>query len=236
VAAGRSTRLPPDSTAASSAPLDAVNFSGLSGTLTAHDQPQFQAKLTYTSPDKYPAKVKLWTNVVTQRLVSNSINQALPVDTGTQETGLDYGGKLTVGAANLVAYGYKGWGLGTTGLFFDAVTPTGLKRGSYGYYFQGTYTFVQKFTVGASYGLSHLGLASGEINPALVNNNNSEIDGIRYKLTPWMNLVSEYTHTRAVAYGGNGRYLRFDRRGKYFVLLARFHMPSRNHWAASANL
>jgi hypothetical protein len=184
-------------------PLDAVNVSGLSGVLTAHDQPQFQAKLTYTSPDKYPAKVKLWTNAVTQRLVSSAANQALAVNNGTQGTGLDYGGKLTVGEANLVAYGYNGWGLGTTGLFFDAVTPTGLKRGSYGYYFQGTYIVDRKWTLGGSYGLSHLGLASGEVNPGLVKNNSSEIGGVRYKLTSWMNLVSEYTHTRAVAYGGN---------------------------------
>jgi hypothetical protein len=40
-------------------PLDSVNFSGLSGILTAHDAPQLQGKLTYTTSDKHPAKVKL---------------------------------------------------------------------------------------------------------------------------------------------------------------------------------
>jgi hypothetical protein len=179
-------------------PLDAVNFSGLSASLTAHDQPQFQAKLTYTTSDK----LKLWTNAVTQALESNSATQVLPVGSGAQGTGIDYGGKLTYGGAGIVAYGYYGWGLGTTGLFFDAVAPSGLKRNSDGYYFQGTYTFIQKLTFGASYGLSHLALAPGEVNPDLLSNNSSEIGGVRYKLTNWVNLVGEYTHTRSNAYGG----------------------------------
>jgi hypothetical protein len=183
-------------------PLDAVNFSGLSASLTAHDQPQFQAKLTYSSPAGHPAKLKLWTNAVTQALQSNSATQALPVGTGAQGTGIDYGGKLTYGGAGIVAYGYYGWGLGTTGLFFDAVAPSGLKRNSDGYYFQGTYTFIQKLTFGGSYGLSHLALAPGEVDPDLLKNNSSDIGGVRYKLTNWVNLVAEYTHTRSSAYGG----------------------------------
>jgi hypothetical protein len=184
-------------------PLDSVNFSGTSGTLTAHDAPQLQAKLTYKIADTYPVKVKLWTNVVTQSLQSNAPNQALMVGNGVEGTGLDYGGKLTWGGANLVAYGYYGWGLGTTGLFFDAVTPTGQARNSYGYYIQPTYTFAGKFTVGASYGLSHLSLAPGEVNPDLLDNNASEIGGVRYKLTDWVNLVAEYTHTRSSAHSGS---------------------------------
>jgi hypothetical protein len=146
--------------------------------------------------------VKLWTNVVTQSLQSNAATQALPLGTGTQGTGLDYGGKLTAGGAEFVGYGYNGWGLGTTGLFFDAVAPSGLKRDSYGYYFQGTYTFVHKFTIGGSYGLSHLDLASFEVDPELLKTNSSDIGGVRYKLTNWVNLIGEYTHTRSTAYGG----------------------------------
>jgi hypothetical protein len=183
-------------------PLNSANFSGLSGTLTAHNAPQFQGKLTYTSSDKHPVKAKLWTNVVTQSLQSDALSQPLPVGNGTQGTGLDYGGQVTAGGASLVAYGYYGWGLGTTGLFFDAVTTTGMKRNSYGYYVQGTYTFVKKFTVGGSYGLSHLSLAPGEVNPNLVDNNASEIGGARYKLTNWVNLVAEYTHTRSSPHSG----------------------------------
>lgn len=77
-----------------------------------------------------------------------------------------------------------------------------MKRGSYGYYIQPTYTFVKKFTVGASYGLSHLSLAPGEVDPTLLDNNASEIGGARYKLTDWVNLVAEYTHTHASAHSG----------------------------------
>jgi hypothetical protein len=185
-------------------PLNAVNFSGVSGTLTGHDQPQFQAKLTYTLPAGTlgRAKAKLWTNGITQKLESNAAADALRVGHSLQVSGVDYGGKLTWGGADLVAYGYNGYGIGTTGLFFDAASATGAKRDSHGYYFQGAYTFRGKLTLAASYGLSRLDLAPGEVDSALVKNNASEVGAVRYKLTDWLSLVAEYTHTGSKSQGG----------------------------------
>jgi hypothetical protein len=186
-------------------PLDTVNFSGLSGALTGHDQPQFQAKLTYTLPTGTMgrAKAKLWTNGITQKLESNSAAEALQVRHSLQGSGIDYGGKLTIGGADILAYGYNGYGIGTTGLFFDAVTPSGGKRDSHGYYFQGAYTFNGKLTLTGSYGLSHLDLAPGEVNSSLMKDNSSEVGALRFKLTDWLSLVAEYTHTDAKSHGGN---------------------------------
>jgi len=186
-------------------PLDAFNFSGASGTLTGHDAPQVQAKLAYTVPEGWlgPVKAKLWTNVVAQNSQGET-GEALAPRKGITSAGVDYGAKLELGAAGLVLYGYNADGIGTTGLFFDAVSTTGAKRGSGGGYVQGTYTFFNRLTFGASYGVSHLSLASGEVNPTLVRDNESEIIGVHYKLTDWVNLVAEYAHTQTKAHGGNG--------------------------------
>jgi|SwirhisoilCB2_FD_contig_101_846438_length_2422_multi_3_in_0_out_0_2 predicted porin len=186
-------------------PLGAANFSGVSGTLSASDEPQIQAKLTYTVPDGTfgPVGAKFWANAVTEDLKSNGGTDARPAGSSQRALGGDFGAKLTLGGAALMLYGYLGDGIGTTGLYFDAVSPTGATRSSYGYIGQLTYTFLERLTVGGSYGLSHLSLASGEVNPLLVKDNESTSFGVRYKLTDWVNLVTEYTHTHSRAQGGN---------------------------------
>ncbi|MDE1149936.1 MAG: porin [Azospirillaceae bacterium] len=186
-------------------PLDAFNFSGLSGTLSAHDDPQIQAGLNFELPADASSLVKaqLWTNVVTQDLKSVSSTEALAQGHSVSGTGWDFGAKVDIADAELVAYGYLGDGLGTTGLFFDAVSATGQKRGSDGYYVQGSYTFFKRLTLSGSYGLSRLDLASGEVNPLLVKTNESWAAGCKYKLTSWVNLICEYAHTTATAHGGN---------------------------------
>ncbi|MBB6253685.1 porin [Nitrospirillum iridis] len=186
-------------------PLDAFNFSGLSGTLSAHDEPQIQAGLNYELPADASSLVKaqLWTNVVTQSLKSVSASEALAQGHSVRGTGWDFGAKVDIADAQLVAYGYTGDGLGTTGLFFDSVSTAGKARSSDGYYFQGSYTFFKRFTLSGSYGLSRLGLASGEVNPLLVKTNESWAAGCKYKLTSWVNLICEYAHTTATAHGGN---------------------------------
>jgi len=186
-----------------------------SAPLTGHGQPQLQGKLTYTFPTKGMVKVKFWNNYITQSLEASASDLAndsnLLKSAGwvpghsVRAWGVDYGTKISVGAADFVVYGYDGSGIGTEGLMFLSTSPAGQTRNSQGYYAQGTYTFAKKFTIGASYGQSNLSLASGELaNPnfgadsALVTRNNgSYIGQARYGLTKWMNLVGEYTHTRS---------------------------------------
>ncbi|MBV5335898.1 porin, partial [bacterium] len=53
------------------------------------------------------------------------------------------------------------------------------------------------------YGESNLDLAKGESNPTLVKKNSSWVGQAKYALTPWVNLIGEYTATKAEAHGGN---------------------------------
>ncbi len=157
--------------------------------------PGFQAKLTY---DLKAGGLggHFWINGISQK--HDGVG-ASPSYTGK---GFDVGTKLGFGAASLVGYYYKGSGLGTTGLFILSTDAAGRKRDSDGFYVQGTYG-IGKLTVGASYGESHLDLASGEVNPTLLDTNSSWVGQVRYGLTDWVTLVSEYTHTKARAQGGN---------------------------------
>lgn len=185
-----------------------------SAPLTGHGQPQFQTKVTYTVPTKGSVKAKLWTNFLTQSMEANNADLidpylTIPVGSNVRAWGVDYGVKLSAGAADFVATGYNGSGIGTEGLLFLATSPTGSKRDSQGYYVQGTYTFAKKFTLGASYGQSHLSLARGEIGSAfqadslaITRNNGSWVGQGRYAMTKWVNLVGEYTHTRSESQAG----------------------------------
>lgn len=185
-----------------------VKFSGFSvglgvfqplttiGSSEVNSQPGFQGKLTYDFE----------TNGLTGRLWAGGITQKHD-ETGTQRaytgSGYEVGAKFGYGPASLLGYYYKGSGLGTTGLFILSATAAGDKRDSSGYYIQGTVTPIEKLTLGVSYGQSRLDLASGEINPTLVETNSSWIGQVKYGLTPWVNLIGEYTATQSKAHGGN---------------------------------
>ena len=142
-------------------PLDAVNFSSVSGQLTSHNQPGVQCQLVYNA-NLGSTKTKLWTSFVTQKLESANNTQALPEGKSVQANGFDLGTNIGLGPANLVLYGYTGKALGSTGLFFDAVSQDGQARDSHGFYVQGTYQFLERFTAGLSYGASYLDQASDE--------------------------------------------------------------------------
>ena len=176
-------------------------------TLSANESPMVQGKLSYTSPDIYGFKYQLWTNFVAQQLA----NSRSAGDTFTNKDLMGIGGdggiKLDYRGAELIGYGYLGQAIGTTGLFWNAIGSNGHVRDSDGYYVQGSYTFLgtflDKVTLSGSYGLSHLDLASGEIAPLLVSDNESYAFGAKYKLTSWVNLIAEFTHTTATSHDGD---------------------------------
>jgi hypothetical protein len=177
-----------------------------SAPLTGHGQPQYQTKVTYTVPTTGSLKAQFWTNYLTQSMeadsadLTNDPSLKIPVGQSVRANGVDYGAKLSYHAAELVLYGYNGSGIGTEGLLFLATSPSGATRDSQGYYAQGTYTVARKWTLGMSYGQSNLSLASeGETANSLdiTRYNASYVGQARYKLTKWVNLVSEYTHTRS---------------------------------------
>ena len=165
------------------------------GGTEVNSSPGFQAKLALDH--KFSGlSTHFWFDYVSQQHKSVV---GMPTYTGD---GFDLGGKLAWGPAGLVGYYYSGSGLGTTGLFILSTDAAGQKRDSDGYYIQGTYT-ISKLTLGASYGESHLSLASGEVLPTLLDTNSSAVGQVRYALTTWLSLVGEYTHTRSTAHNGN---------------------------------
>jgi hypothetical protein len=213
--------------------LDAPMYSA---PLTGNGQPQFQVKLTYAAPKIAGVKANFWSNYFTQSMevsaadlaksatVTNSMGH--PYSTSPLESNpsmdkigdsvranaVDYGVKVSFHGADLVAYGYNGWGVGTEGLLFLATSPSGVTRPSQGYYLQGAYTVAKKWTLGASYGQSNLSLAgkpgwwpgksgsNGELklySYDITRLNSSYIGQLRYGLTKSVNLLGEYTHMRS---------------------------------------
>ena len=183
-------------------PLDEFNFSGLSGTSTAHNTPMFQGKLTYDYKAGSTA-VRLWTSGLVQP------QQAVTLGAGTAATrdilagAFDVGAKADLGPFGLVASYYRGSGVGTTALFFDGVDRGGHPRRSDGFYVQGSWKPIPDLKLVASYGQSNLYATHSEFSPALVRTNESEIGGVYYSLTKWLTLVGEYAHVQARARNRN---------------------------------
>jgi hypothetical protein len=214
-------------------PLDSLAFSGDptsdSGVFDGHDLPQFQAKLSYVTPLWTDAKLTLSTSGVWQRLQADCIPDpdgdghcefvtppqfpgVLNANAEVNAWAVDGFAMLDAWGWNFVAYGYTGKGVGTTGLFFDGIDAAGSARRSDGGYLQAAYTFNGVFTLGGSWGISHLETADANDNFAvltecgafggtqtscLVKDNRSWIGFARYKLTKWVNLQAEYVATTA---------------------------------------
>jgi predicted porin len=171
-------------------PLQTVGRGG-----EVNSAPGFQGKVTYDfTADKIGGH--LWASGITQK---HDASGALPGYTGS---GFDVGAKLTYGPASALGYYYNGTGLGTIGLFILATDAAGRKRDTTGFYVQGTLG-LGKFTLAGSYGQSHLDLTPGEINPTLLNKNSSYVGQVRYGLTSWVTLLTEYTHTNSQSHGSN---------------------------------
>ena len=165
------------------------------GRSEVNSSPGFQGKVTYDYKGDKIA-VHAWLGGLTQK---HDEYLGIPKYTGNA---LDVGAKLTYGPVGLTGYYYTGKGVGTTGLFILSTDEFGNKRKSDGFYIQGTVGF-GKFTLAGSYGESNLDLAKGEVNPLLVSKNSSYVGQVRYGLTPWVTLLTEYAHTKSAAQGIN---------------------------------
>ncbi|WP_176593806.1 porin [Sphingobium sp. EM0848] len=172
-------------------------LSSLTGPAESNKEPGFQAKLVYDGE----------LGGVGTRLWWAGIRQKHNVIVGPDYTGWgwDAGAKVTVGPLTLVGTYYDASGLGTTALNLFDTDGLGNKRDSHGFYLQGLATF-GKFSVGGSYGESNLDYANAAdalANPTLVDRNSSWVGQVRYGLTSWVTLLSEYGHTKSEAHNGN---------------------------------
>ncbi len=183
-------------------PYNEFDFSGLSGTATQHDTPEFEGKLTYDYKSGAFA-AHAWAGFMTQpqQGIVAPDGPVVPAHKSKLAGAGEGGAVLTLGPASLMAYYYRGSGVGTTGKFFDGIGLNGEFRDSEGGILQGSYKITPKLKVAASYGESNLYLADGEYNPNLVRRNESEDGAVYYTLTDWVTLVGEYAHQQAKSHG-----------------------------------
>ncbi|VTZ48189.1 conserved exported hypothetical protein [Methylocella tundrae] len=190
-----------------------VGFS--SGTMTAHDQPQFQGKIKYVGQFTPDVKLTAWADGITQlqrveagdAVVGGFVpgfgyTSASPGQS-VRSVGVDGGVRVDWGGFSAVGYGYWGSALGTTGLFYAAVSPNGQARKSSGFYGEAEYTFWDRWTLGGSFGASYLEANSFDYTqsyvPWMVRSNQSWIGFTRYKLTDWVAFQAEFIQSRSIS-------------------------------------
>ncbi len=189
-----------------------------SGTLTGHDQPQFQGKLKYVGQFAPDTKVTAWVDGITQlqrAAYGDAVVASYTPFTGynlatpgfnVRSSGVDGGVRLDWGGFSAVGYGYWGTALGTTGLFYSAVSPNGQARISDGWYAEAEYTLWDRWTLGGSYGQSFLQANSFDwtqaYSPYLLKSNSSAIGFTRFKLTDWVAFQAEFINTKSINQSG----------------------------------
>jgi predicted porin len=160
------------------------------GTPTPEGSPGFHGKIAYTSGAFYVSATFL-----TQK--HEGVTDAGDFDS----TGFDVGGKVTLGAFELLGWYYLGKGMGTTGLYVRGATATGAERDSDGFLAQVTYKLgATKF--GVNYGQSNLDLASGEAPSDLVETNEKFTLGVYHSLTKNLTLLGEFSDVQSEAHNG----------------------------------
>lgn len=220
-----------DATFAILTPYDATSFGtvgatgggGTQGSLAGvggfrHNQPQFAGRIKYVGNLLPNAMLTAWAGGMTQDMQGLRATNAtgagviLPGGKNTARVyAAEVGGKVDVGPAELLGYGYYGKGVGGTALFFDGLDDRGDPRNSYGFLAQASYTFFDRLTVAGGVGVSYLEHTKFDATPGqllgfgTINNyklNESASGTVRYKVTKWLNLVGQYVHTRSKAISG----------------------------------
>jgi len=167
------------------------------------DEFGFQGQASYSWTGDFAGKV--WAGFFTQEVTGLNDGAATPAaaaNTSDTADAYEAGISATVMNINLVAYGYSGDGVGTTGLLRDGYDTTGESRDSDGYYAQATYVIPMGTKLGVSYGESKLDLASGEAASNLVKENEMLTIGAYHPLTKHLNLVAEYSDVESKSHSG----------------------------------
>jgi len=157
-----------------------------------------EGKGAFSFGDPKELNGKIWVSAIRQKLKSAGGFAS------EDAIGYDVGAKVGVAGFEGVAYYYKGEGIGTTGFLFDAVDESGKARDSDGFYVQATFKIPGPGTkLGLSYGESNLDRGPADLpTSVLVSKNESFVVGVYHPLTSFLNLVAEYTKTKATAHNG----------------------------------
>jgi len=150
------------------------------------DQPAFEAQVSYSWTGDFAGK--LWLGGFSQEVqglgAGNTSDDAQSVEVGVS---------TSIYNINLVAYGYSGEGVGTTGMLVQGFDTNGDARDSDGGYVQATYVIPMGTKLGVSYGVSKLDDNTVDNGKNLVKENNRITVGAYHPLTKHLNLVAEYS-------------------------------------------
>ena len=177
-------------------PWNATASGALSGASAGNtDEFGFQGQASFSWTGDFAGKV--WAGFFSQEVTGLNDNQgddvAAAATTSDRANAFEAGVSTSIYNINLVAYGYSGEGVGTTGLLRDGYSTTGASRDSDGGYAQATYVIPTGTKLGVSYGVSNLDTAAGEANTNLVEENEMLTVGAYHPLTKHLNLVAEYS-------------------------------------------
>jgi len=154
------------------------------------DQFGFQGQGSFSWTGDFAGKV--WAGFFSQEVTGLTTGVA-GTTTDERATAFEAGVSTSIYNINLVAYGYSGEGVGTTGLLVDGFDTTGKKRDSDGGYLQATYVIPTGTKLGVAYGVSKLDNTTTDGNTNnLVSENSRLTVGAYHPLTKHLNLVAEY--------------------------------------------
>jgi hypothetical protein len=179
------------------------------------DTPQFQAEATYTTAFQ-GGNFNLWAGMLWQEeTMTQWAAKSVAATSNPKITSIGYnvGADISFGGFDIVGSYYGGHALGT--LLFNAANGNGFVCGTmdckraknYGYYLQGTYTFMKKTKIGVSWGTSRQSTISaatmtalnGGVPTAPVHSikNNLLTVGIYHDVNSWLKVIAEYNTYRS---------------------------------------
>jgi predicted porin len=159
---------------------------GLSAASTGTtDQPAYEAQVSYSWTGDFAGKV--WGGAFFQD-VTGLTTSNIDEDANAFEVGVS----TSIANINLVAYGYSGEGVGTTGMLVQGFDTTGSARDSDGGYVQATYVIPMGTKLGVSYGVSKLDDNATDTGNLIKENNRITV-GAYHPLTKHLNLVAEFS-------------------------------------------
>jgi len=162
------------------------------------DMYAFEAQASYSWTGDFAGKV--WAGAFAQE-VQNLQGTGITGATDEDANSFEVGVSTSIYNINLVAYGYSGEGVGTTGMLSDGFDNTGSARDSDGGYVQATYVIPMGTKLGVSYGVSKLDDNTADSGKNLVKENNRLTVGAYHPLTKHLNLVDEYSKVESESHG-----------------------------------
>jgi len=179
-------------------PWGTTNISAVSATAAGgSDNFAYEGQASYSWTGDFAGKA--WVGAFYQEVQGLTAEEAVNVD--EDATSYEVGVSTTVMNIGLVAYGYSGDGVGTTGMLSDGFDITGAARDSDGGYVQATYVIPMGTKLGISYGVSNLDDNAADAGDNLVKKNDRITVGAYHPLTKHLNLVAEYSQVESESHG-----------------------------------